>query len=189
MSLEISIIASHSAFRLFSGWNAEHSVRVGLHLHNFLEVIGLSKRDCAHFALVACIHDIGKLGIPIDILEKRSSLTDAERDIVQQHVTVASDFLNFMQSELDTDAQMLIRNHHENFDGSGYPDNLSGNETPIFVQALRICDFYDAVKHKRRYHLLNNVEGALAIMAENERFFNPKLLALFRANVHTIDKI
>ncbi len=184
-----AIKSLHGAFRMYSTWNAEHSVRVGLHLSNFAEILGFHRSDSRRLGLSACLHDIGKLQVPEELLNKADLLEDEEREIIEQHVKDADRCLDFLNHEDREKARLLIRNHHENFDGSGYPDRMVGHETPQIVQMIRICDFYDAVVLDRPYRDGVGQQGTLHLMDKVQHFFNPDLLKAFKANIDRIDQI
>ena len=184
-----AIKSLHGAFRMYSPWNAEHSVRVGLHLANFATIQGYSATDSKRLGLSACLHDIGKLRVSSQLLDKADTLEDEERDIIQDHVQDADRCLDFLSREDRDKARLLIRNHHENYDGSGYPDRMTGNETPDIVQMIRICDFYDAVIFDRPYRAGVGQPGTLHLMDKVRHFFNPQLLESFKANIDRIDQI
>ena len=185
----LAVKSLHSAFRLYTDWNAEHSVRVGLHMANFAEVEGYSVKDARRLGLHSCLHDIGKLKIPNSVLDKPGVLEADEREIVEAHVLDSHHCMDFLDP-VDYDiASMVIKHHHENFDGTGYPDRMAGADTPLYVQMSRICDFYDALTFDRPYRKGHESGKTLEIMEASTGLFNPKLLQSFKANIKRIDQI
>ena len=184
-----AIKSLHGAFRMYSTWNAEHSVRVGLHLANFADILGFNAADSKRLGLSACLHDIGKLKIPEGLLNKADALEHEEKEIIEDHVQDADRCLDFLNHDDRDKARLLIRNHHENYDGTGYPDRMAGEDTPKIVQMIRICDFYDALIFDRPYRAGVGKHGTLDLMDKVSHFFNPKLLESFKANIHRIDQL
>ena len=182
-----AIKSLHGAFRMYSPWNAEHPVRVGFHLANFAKIQGHSVHDSRSLGLSACLHDIGKLKVPNDLLNKESSLDAEEMEIIQDHVKDADRCLDFLDQKDHDTARLLIRNHHENYDGSGYPDGMTGDEIPEIVQMIRMCDFYDAMIFDRPYRSGLSRQDTFDLMDKVSHFFNPRLLQDFKTNLHHID--
>ena len=121
------------------------------------------------------MHDIGKLGVHEDILNKKSGLSESEWDIVRKHPEVGEEILK----PVFLDAQMLtvIRSHHEHYDGTGYPDGLKADETSIFSQIVSVADAYDAMTSARSYHAALSKEEALAkIKVASGTQFNPAVV-------------
>jgi HD-GYP domain-containing protein (c-di-GMP phosphodiesterase class II) len=125
------------------------------------------------------LHDIGKMKVPDEILNKPGKLTDEEFDIMRSHVVHSRDILSdtpgIAQASLDVAAQ-----HHERFDGSGYPLKLKGSEMSIYGQMASIVDVYDAITSDRCYHKGMEPTVALRKMFEWSKFhFNPELVHTF----------
>ncbi len=176
----------HNAFRLYSEWSAEHSIRVGVCVTRFSRVLGHAEDDAAGFGLAACLHDIGKLSVPVQLLNKNSALSREERAVVADHVTTGGQCFNGLDYTDDELTRDLIRHHHENFDGSGYPDGLSGAEVSEVVQIAKICDFFDACHFDRPYRKGLSIADTVALMDKNAHMFNPTLLKTFKSDLHHI---
>jgi len=125
----------------------------------------------------ANLHDIGKLGIPSYILDKPMALTKAEYYMVKQHTVLGYELAESLH--FDPVIPSVIRNHHENWDGSGYPDGLRGYEIPLAAQIVRISDFYISVMSNRPHRPAHNKADALDILQENRHIFDPYLLDIF----------
>lgn len=112
----------------------------------------LSSTELNVLKFAASFHDIGKIGVPDSILMKTSRLDDDEWHQMKQHSEIGENIL--LATELDGVQQVaqIIRHHHEHYDGSGYPDGLSGENIPILARVLSITDSYDAIAMKRAYH-------------------------------------
>lgn len=142
---------------------------------------GLTPADIATISMASSLHDIGKISIPEDVLNKPGKLTDAEFDLMKRHTVIGSDMLESL-SEYDNDplvetARAICRWHHERYDGRGYPDGLVGDECPISAQAVALADVYDALTSKRVYKPAFSHEKSLDMILGGEcGTFNPKLL-------------
>lgn len=136
--------------------------------------------------LSAPLHDIGKVGLPDHVLLKPGKLTPEERTIMQRHSAMGADAitiaelesgmtLNFLQV-----AKEMARHHHENWDGSGYPDHLSGYAIPLSARLMAVADVFDALVSRRVYKEPMDFDVAYQIMAQGcERQFDPDILSAF----------
>ena len=112
----------------------------------------------------ALLHDIGKLGIPDRLLQKPGPLTPDEYDEVKQHAIIGADILSAMA--FPGPLALIVRHHHENWDGTGYPDGLRGEAIPIGARVLAIVDCYDALTSDRPYRRAVSPERATAMIVE-----------------------
>lgn len=120
--------------------------------------IGLCDEDLANLRLLCLLHDIGKIGIPLEILNKPGKLTDAEWTVLRTHAEKGYQ-IALSSEELKPIAPM-IRYHHERWDGKGYPDRLSGEDIPILSRIISIVDSYDAMVNSRSYRRALSPETA-----------------------------
>ncbi|MFW6133689.1 MAG: diguanylate cyclase [Planctomycetota bacterium] len=132
------------------------------------EQIGVIRR-------AAMIHDIGKIGVPDEILSKRGPLTDEQRRVIEQHPLIGVrilDQMHFLRRELP-----LVRHHHERWDGNGYPDGLRGDAVPRGARILAAADAFDAITSDRVYRRARSVDEALAMLADDAgRQFDPDVV-------------
>lgn len=127
----------------------------------------------------AHMHDIGNSGLPKEVLEKPGPLTAEEWQLVQQHTLLGSEIVN--ELEFPIELRPIIRNHHEHFDGTGYPDALRGDEIPVAARILCIADAFDALTSQRSYRPAFSREQALNIMqSEAGRVFDPDMFEVFK---------
>jgi putative nucleotidyltransferase with HDIG domain len=127
----------------------------------------------------AHMHDIGNSGLPKELLEKPGPLTAEEWQLVRQHTLLGSEIVN--ELEFPIEVRPMIRNHHEHFDGTGYPDGLRGDEIPVAARILCIADAFDALTSNRSYRPAFHAEQALEIMqSEAGRVFDPTMFAVFK---------
>lgn len=141
----------------------------------------LSEEDIGMIATASSMHDIGKITIPDEILNKPGKLTKEEFDIMKQHSMNGAQILDaiqfFKNEPLMKYAYDICRWHHERWDGRGYPDGLKENEIPISAQVVSIADVYDALTSERCYKPPFSHEKALEMIRNNEcGVFNPLLL-------------
>lgn len=126
----------------------------------------------------AALHDLGKLAVPEEILRNPGSLSPSDYAIVKQHPGRADMILSHLR-HLDS-ARMIIRSHHERYDGTGYPDGLTGEEIPLGGRILAIADSYDAMTSSRSYRdAMNPAEALAKIQAGASTQFDPALATTF----------
>ena len=124
------------------------------------EGIGLSPKRCRVIYLAAPLHDIGKIGIADAILGKPGKLTPDEMATMRQHVSIGARILEDGSSEIIRTAELIAHAHHEKWDGSGYPDRLSGLDIPIEARVVAIADVFDALCSERPYKRAWPIEEA-----------------------------
>ncbi|MFW5790698.1 MAG: HD domain-containing phosphohydrolase [Halanaerobiaceae bacterium] len=133
------------------------------------------------------MHDIGKIGIPDNILLKPGELTPDEFEIIMTHPKIAYDILRNTDHSLLQSARKIAYTHHEKWDGSGYPERLSGEEIPIEGRIVAIADVFDALISERVYKEAYSLEKTLDIMAEGrDQHFDGRLLDVFFDNIDSI---
>ncbi|WFD10997.1 HD-GYP domain-containing protein [Tepidibacter hydrothermalis] len=118
-----------------------HGYRVALLAKELGKTIGLSEKEIEHIYITGLNHDIGKQYLDIKILNKKGVLTEREKIYIKMHVLLSTS--TAIEKKMDVYIVKGISHHHENFDGTGYPYNLKGNEIPIQSRILRIVDEYD----------------------------------------------
>jgi len=158
----------------------EHSYRVGKLASLLAQEFGCDDDTCYMIELAARLHDIGKIGVPDAILLKPDKLNDAERQIMRTHTTVGAELLSKSNIPHMQMAEEIARHHHEWWDGSGYPGNLSGSAIPLSARITALADVFDALTHARPYKIAWPVEAALDEIAELKGAqFDPQLTDLF----------
>lgn len=111
--------------------------------------LGLDERSLRALKMGAILHDIGKIGIPDEILLKPAALNEEEWIIMRQHAEIGANLC--IQLNSIRDAVPIIRYHHERWDGTGYPDHLRGEDIPLVARVFQCADIYDALRHRRSY--------------------------------------
>lgn len=157
-----------------------HSERVVALSLGLGEHCGLTQGELETLRVAATFHDIGKIGIPDAVLLKPTRLDRAEWACMQRHSEIGQQIL--LATDLDgaETAAQVIRHHHEHFDGSGYPDRISGEQIPIAARIISITDSYDAMAVTRAYHAAKGhavIEGTLR--SESGTKYDPDLLGMF----------
>ncbi len=147
MSQIISTLAN--AIEVKDQYTRGHSVRVAQYSREIARRMGKNEEAADSIYYIALLHDIGKIGISDDIINKSGRLTDEEYNVIKQHPVLGADILKDI-TELP-DAAVGARWHHEKFDGTGYPDGLRGNEIPEAARIIGVADAYDAMSSKRSY--------------------------------------
>lgn len=128
----------------------------------------------------APMHDIGKIAIPMEILHKPARLTEDEFVIMKTHTEKAEDFLRFSQRKIMKAASIIASQHHEKWDGSGYPRGLKGEDIHIYGRIVAIADVFDALTHKRQYKNEWSVDEAVDYIKQHEGTqFDPQLIHIF----------
>ncbi|MCY0965341.1 HD-GYP domain-containing protein [Parathalassolituus penaei] len=157
---------------------AEHS-RLLAHLHE-----SLTDEDETVIFHAAPMHDIGKVFIPEHILHKPGRLTDEEMEIMRSHTTKAHQFLKNAQRRIMRAADIIALQHHEKWDGSGYPAGLKGHDIHIYGRIVALADVFDALTHKRVYKEAWGIDNAVKFIVDNSgTHFDPYLVELFRNNL------
>ncbi|MBE7733203.1 HD domain-containing phosphohydrolase [Devosia faecipullorum] len=164
------------------GDTGEHVSRVAQICQLIAEGIGLTPERCRMVYLAAPLHDIGKIGIADAILSKPGKLTPEEMAIMREHVSIGARILERGSSDLVRTAELIAQSHHEKWDGSGYPDRLSGTDIPVEARIVAIADVFDALCSKRPYKDAWPIDKAYAeIVACSGTHFDPTCVAAFSA--------
>jgi putative two-component system response regulator len=146
---------------------------------------GLTDDQCEILRKASPLHDVGKIGIPDNILLKPGKLDFDEFEIMKQHTTIGGSILaDAVNYPLLSAGAVIALQHHEKWDGSGYPVGLSGDAIDIYARIVMIVDVFDALSSERPYKKAFSLDKTLGIMEEGRgEFFDPALYDLFRANI------
>lgn len=136
-----------------------HSLRVGMLARFMAQAIGMPEDDERRFTLACCYHDVGKSLIPASILTKRQSLDPDERQYVWKHPLLGVELVRKLGWQ-DERMFATIRSHHEKWDGTGYPDGLSGERIPVWARICAVADAFDAMVQPRPYKRMMSVSEA-----------------------------
>ena len=139
--------------------------------------LGMDDEQLTALRLGAYLHDLGKVRVPHEILNKPGRLTDEEFDVIRRHPEWGIELLATV--DFPWDIKPIIRWHHEKYDGSGYPDRLVGDEIPLAAQVICIVDVYDALTTTRSYRPAMSSSQALARMEETRHWWRPDVFETF----------
>ena len=135
-------------------------------------------REAESIGLAAILHDVGKIHVPDHIIKKPGKLTDEERAAMQEHTTAGEHILG--DNPFFAPARRIARSHHENFDGSGYPDRTSGNEIPVEARIVHLADVYDALVNPRVYKPAWTPQDAMKFIRDQKaKMFDPDVVRAF----------
>jgi len=155
-----------------------HSKRVADYARQICYKLKLNEEEINIIIEAARMHDIGKIAIPDNILFKRGKLTKEEYDIIKEHAAKGEQIVNKL-SQFKKGAN-IIRHHHERFDGTGYPDNLKGDDIPLGSRIIAIADAFDAMTTFRLYSTPKTIEDALHELEANKGTqFDPDIADVF----------
>ncbi|MGI6330544.1 MAG: diguanylate cyclase [Zhaonellaceae bacterium] len=155
-----------------------HSERVSLYAKKLAQHIGLDKKTIKNLAIAAFLHDIGKIEIQRELLNKTSPLTFEERNIFYHHPLWGAEIIRPIKAFQDISP--IILHHHENYDGSGYPYQIKGTDIPIGARIIRIVDSFDAMTTDRPYRKGQTVEKTLKELAQFAgSYYDPVLVNHF----------
>ena len=163
-----------------------YTKQVYLQLQKKYPEYGITDEEIASVAHLAPIHDIGKIKVPLEILNKNGKLTDEEMNVVKQHPLVGAAMTQRFPEGITTEklnqySYEICRHHHERYDGSGYPDGLKGNAIPMCAQVVGIVDAYDALINDRPYKRKYEPEEAIRMISNGEcGAFSNQLMQCFQ---------
>jgi response regulator RpfG family c-di-GMP phosphodiesterase len=144
--------------------------------------VGAKKAEILKYA--APMHDVGKIGIPDAILNKRGKLTKEEYETIKEHASIGYNILKSSKRKIIKAAATVAVQHHERWDGKGYPKGLKGDQIHIFGRIVCLIDIFDAVSNERVYKPAWSMERTLAyIKEEREKIFDPELVDIFLENL------
>ena len=147
------------------------SVRIGMKL-------GFDEKRLESLVFGALLHDIGKIGIKDEVLQKQGNLNSKEYQYIQEHPLIGVKIVEGI--DFFKDKIPMIRNHHEHFDGSGYPDGLVGEAIPLEARTVAVPDAFDAMTSSRPHHGAISLEEALSEMERGKgKQFDPRILEIF----------
>jgi len=166
---------------------AQHVKRVALLCELIAERIGMETELIHNLKLASAMHDIGKIGIPDEILLKPGILTPDEFSIVKLHPTIGNDLLKRSFRPLMRIAAQICLEHHEKVGGTGYPNGLSGGDISLNSRIVSICDVFDSITHGRQHRDPWDIERAADYLnSEKGKSFDPLLVDLFLENLEQV---
>jgi len=159
-----------------------HVRRVQVYAAGMGEVLGLSEAEIAALKAGALLHDIGKLAVPAHIINKPGRLTAAEFEKMKIHTTVGAQILS--RVDFPYPVSPIVRHHHEQWDGHGYPDGLRGEQIPMTARIISVVDCFDSVREDRPFRRGMTRDEAIAFLLRGAgTHFDPKVVDLFIKNL------
>lgn len=161
---------------------AQHTVRVAALAAQLATELRLSPADVEDIRRAAPLHDVGKIGVPDDLLRKPRALSPEEVDVMRTHTTIGADILPDSSVKVLQVAREIALTHHERWDGSGYPQGLAGDDIPLSGRIVAVADAYDAISNDRPYRAARSAEEAIEeIVRHSGTQFDPAVVnALMR---------
>lgn len=164
--------------------SGNHVKRVGAIVEFLCQRAGVLDEDIPHIKSASMLHDIGKLAIPEAVLNKPGKLDAHEFDIMKSHSVAGYKMLRNSTKDQLRIASVIAKEHHENYDGSGYPDGLSGEDITLISRIVSIADVFDALGTKRVYKDAWSYEDITQYMMEQTGTkFDPKLMTIFDEHI------
>ena len=183
-----AIKALSSAVDAKDPYTARHSTRVTRLSLVLAEGLGLSSDEKHLLELSASMHDVGKIGVPDQILTKPSTLTSGEFEVVKIHPVKGGEIIGHIEGLIQV--ADVIRHHHERIDGAGYPDGLRGEAIPLLSRIIFIADCYEAMTSDRSYRRGASRERALTeLHCNGGAQFDPALVRVFIAEIERLPEI
>ncbi|MGH2906276.1 MAG: HD-GYP domain-containing protein [Solirubrobacterales bacterium] len=164
-----------------------HIERMGRYCTLIAGKIGWEEDRCELLRIASPLHDVGKIAIPDAVLQKPGALTPEERVMMEKHAEIGHKILAGSDSPLLDLAARIALTHHEQWDGTGYPNGLQGENIPVEGRIAAIADVFDALTSDRVYRKAMSIEKALSIMTEGRgSHFDPELLDVFLGSIQEV---
>jgi putative nucleotidyltransferase with HDIG domain len=172
------------------GWGADvteakdpfqvgHAARVAEYATKLAREVGVEGWDLTWLRIGAYIHDLGNMAVPSEVLNKADVLDESERELMQVHTLMGDSMAK--QLDFPDEVRPIVRSHHEQWAGTGYPDKLAGEKIPFAARIVSIADVYDALTSPRSFRDAYSSNDAVRIMEKDaDRMFDPKLFSTFR---------
>ena len=161
-------------------YTESHSIRVSDLAGRLGEHLELGDRECELLRTAGSLHDLGKIGVPDDILNKPGPLSDEEWEVMRRHPDIGADMV--AQHSALAEVAPTVRHHHERWDGSGYPAGLKGDVIPFGARILAVADSFDTITGSRLYRpsLMTPIEGVEDISTRASRWYDPNVVDALR---------
>ena len=167
-----------------------HIIRMSKYARLIAEELKLTAMECDEIEAAAPMHDIGKIGIPDQILLKPGRHTPEERAIMRRHPLIGHEILADSPSRYLQMGAVIALGHHEKFDGSGYPQGLAGEDIPLPARIVAVADVFDALTSNRPYKRAWSFQDALKyVQMESGRHFDPACVRAFERRIDTVAAI
>lgn len=167
-----------------------HVRRIAFICYELAKAYGLSDEDAERIMFASPLHDVGKVGIPDAILNKPANLTEQEWQVMQTHASIGFNILKNSKRSIIQAGAVIARDHHEKWDGTGYPAGKTGEDIHVFARIAALADVYDALRHRRCYKDAWTLQQVLdEIDNQSGRQFEPKMVECFKRVVPKLEAI
>ncbi|HFD81091.1 MAG TPA: HD domain-containing protein [Gammaproteobacteria bacterium] len=167
-----------------------HVVRMAKYSRLIAERLGLPEEECETIELAAPMHDIGKIGIPDEILLKPGRLTHAEFEIMKTHTRIGYEIIKDSPSKYLQMGAVIALNHHEKFNGTGYPERLGAHDIPLPARIVSVADAYDALSSERPYKNAWPLRKTIDYLkAQRGKYFDPECVDAFLSRLDRVREI
>jgi two-component system response regulator RpfG len=157
-----------------------HSIKVSQYARLIAESMQLPKEECQAIEQAATLHDIGKIGIPDAVLLKPGKLTKSEFEIIKTHTSIGARILSSSKHPVMQLGATIAIAHHEKYDGSGYPNQLIGDDIPLAGRIVAVADVFDSLSSKRPYKNSWGNDAILSLFQEQSgKHFDPECVQAF----------
>lgn len=165
-----------------------HGMCVSILASELAKELGMGDEFVHKVAVAGMLHDVGKLQIsPYIYGRKRNTMKIEEMQYVRLHAKMGADILS--REGYDKDIVDMVHYHHENYDGSGYPYRMQGDEIPVGARMIRVCDVFSALVSDRPYRKAFDAETAFGMVIDEVRHFDMKIFLAFQRMINTSDVI
>src|SRR4030066_760344 len=172
------------------GGNLTHLERIKGYTSLLGRGMGLTQSEVQVISTACQLHDIGKVGLPEGLLLQQGQYTEAELNKIRRHTTIGAEILSNSQSALLQAAETVALNHHERWDGSGYPNGINGEQIPMSARLCAIADVFDALTTPRPYKKEISVDDALRlILGASGSLFDPQIVQVFKDEFPNLMKV
>ena len=162
----------------------KHMKRVQKMMVFLAEKLNYRKNKCEMYGIAGTLHDIGKIGVPEYILGKTGKYTKDEYEAMKSHTTIGGKIFSSSDSQLVVTARQIAMYHHENWDGTGYPEGLKGKDIPLPARMMTIIDIFNAMLSKRTYKKSLSLDEVINHFRKNSgKIFDPEILKIFIDNI------
>ncbi len=173
-----TVRALSNAVEARDAYTGKHAERVAAYGLALARAAGLELADSPQIEFGFLLHDVGKVGVPDAILFKSSSLTEEEYALVRRHPVIGSDILRDV--DFLGEGKLVVRHHHERWDGTGYPDGLAGDTIPLAARVFAVADALDALTTDRPYRPASTFAHARQVIHEGSgSHFDPSVVAAY----------
>jgi putative nucleotidyltransferase with HDIG domain len=179
-SYAATVRALSNAVEARDAYTGKHAERVAAYGIAIARALGLAEPDAPQIEFGFLLHDIGKVAIPDAILYKPTALTDDERRLMARHPTIGAEIVDGI--EFLQEAALVVRHHHERWNGTGYPDGLRGEEIPLAARVFAVADVLDALTTDRPYRPASSLAAAREIIQHGSgTHFDPRVVEAFNS--------